>query len=55
MILELKLCSSSPSLVYVQLCTHGHDTGEYLWVGELKIKYLRYFSCDIIYTVERYK
>jgi hypothetical protein len=30
MIIELNLCSSRPSLVYVQLCAHGHDTGEYL-------------------------
>ncbi len=42
MIIELKLCSSGPSLVYVQLCTHGHDTGEYLQVGEEKIIYLKY-------------
>ncbi len=36
LIIELKLCSSGPSLVYVQLCAHGHDTGEYLQVGQLK-------------------
>jgi hypothetical protein len=55
MIIELKLCSSRPSLVYVQLCTHGHDTGEYLRVGELKIIYLPYFSSENIYTVLRYE